>query len=306
MTRAGSSPAASMLLAACCLVVLLAGCSEKGRGVRDANLPPETFITYLPGEGSPNYYVTWVQWFGADPDGSVEAFEVVTIRDLTRELSEDLAYDNLPWTRTALNHGDFLLPADSCCTTRDELWYSTSLWGLLVRAIDNEGVKDPEPASRFFQVSNQVPQVWITAPDLPPEPASLPAQFYLEWEGDDADGLVGRMSYKYIVVLEADLLAAAKADPPDNPWPGLPAFDHDSTGVNHGAPPVGYWSEWVEADCTYVSDLDLSEYLDTGEYLYIFVTTMDEAGAVLPPGLFGALYNLNRNWIRFTVQTPGL
>jgi hypothetical protein len=302
MVRNGSAPVARVILTACCLAILVAGCSEKGGGSRFANTPPETFITYGPIEDSPNFYEIAVQWYGADTDGRVEAFEVVTLRDVTQDLSDTLDYETLPWVLTTSNHGDFVLPADSCCSPEDDVWYSTSLWGLLVRAIDNEGTRDPDPASIFFQASNQVPKVTITAPwGTVWGYVNLPPHFYLEWEGDDPDGNEALMSYKYIVIPETDLFARAMSELPDNPWPGLPPFDTDSSGVNHGAPPNGYWSEWVPSDCTYVRDLDLSDYAGTDEFIYIFVTAMDEAGAVLPPALFGGHYNLSRNRIRVKV-----
>ena len=108
--------------------------------------------------------------------------------------------------------------------------------------------------------------------------------------------------HQNIVIPEDDLPGGVRADDPPSPWPGLPPFDSDSSGVNHSAPPIGYWSEWTPADCTHVNDLDLSDYADTDEYLRIFVTAMDEAGAVLPPGLFGAHYNLGRNWIKVRIE----
>ena len=305
MTGSRVSSVISALLAACCLAGLFAGCSEQDYGVRDGNMPPETFITYLPGGASTNYRVTGVQWYGIDADGSIDAFEVAIIRDLTEEEFRNLDYETLSWERTTAKHGDFELPADSCCIPADDDWYTISLWGLLVRAIDNEGAKDPEPDRVFFQAANQIPKVSITAPDLPPGPQSLPEHFYLAWEGEDPDGYTGRMSYKYITIPDADLLARSKDDLPHNPWPGLPAFDEDSTGVGHGAPPVGYWSEWVPADCTSVCDLNLSDYAGTEEYLHIFVTAMDEAGAALPPALFGGHYNLNRNVLKFKVDSLG-
>jgi hypothetical protein len=305
MNRAGTGSVVSTLLVACCLAGLFGGCSEQGYGVREGNQPPETFITYLPGHGSPNYKVTGVQWYGIDADGSVVAFEVAVIRNLTQDELENLDYETLSWERTTAKHGDFVLPADSCCIPTDEEWYTVSLWGLLVRAIDNEGAKDPEPDRVFFQAANQIPKVSITAPDLSPGPASLPAHFYLEWEGEDPDGYSARMSYKYIVIPDGDLLARSKDGLPDNPWPGLPPFDDDSTGVGHAAPPVGYWSEWVPADCTSVCDLNLSAYAGTEEYLHIFLTAMDEAGAVLPPALFGGHYNQNMNILEFKVDPVG-
>ncbi|MFH1314749.1 MAG: hypothetical protein ABIJ00_16210 [Candidatus Eisenbacteria bacterium] len=305
MTRPELSPAALALLGLCLIAILQTGCSEKAGGTRFANLPPETIISCSPAEESRTSYVIQAYWYGADPDGCVEGFEVAAVRDLKTAPDGHVEYDSLAWGFTTSKDSIFVLPADSCCAQEDDVWLSLSRWFLLVRAIDNEGARDPGPAGVFFEASNQIPQARITIPN----PAiinfvpvgRLPSHFYLEWEGEDRDGNPGFLTYKYLTIPTDEITGGKWPPDPGTPLPWLPPLDHDSSGTDHSAPPVGWWSEWVPSDCTYVGDLDLSAYLNTEQTLLTFVTARDEGGAVLPEDLFFQNYNGYDNWLRYEV-----
>lgn len=280
------------------LAAMLAGCAQE-RGSRFANLPPDTFISLGPSHQSCNPYRVEVHWYGTDIDGQVNQFEIATTRGVESSL-DTLSLGSLAWGTTSSFESTFVVPADSCCTQDSIKRYATSTWGILVRSVDNEGARDPEPANLFFRACNQLPRVRLTHPEHGASCDKLPCVTcgtpYLEWAGADADGDLDKLVYKYLVTREADIAGGAWPPAEGTPPPWLPPLEHDSAGVDHAAPPVGYWSKWVNADCTYVNDIDLSDYAGTGERLAIFVTVKDEGGAILPETLFRT-YNLNRNWV---------
>jgi hypothetical protein len=290
----------------------VAGCSEDSGFDAPENRPPDTFISYGPSEEACNYYKVTAMWYGNDDDGSVTRFEIAVVKGLRSEFLQNPDYDAMPWYVTTATDSTFVLEADSCCGLQGDDWYELAYWGILVRAIDNEWARDPEPATLFFHACNVIPQVRLSIPDadvihaLPP-PVGLCSRLYIEWQGLDPDGDQANLVYKYLVIPEADIAGGAWEPGPGTPQPWLPPLDHDSTGVGGSAPPIGYWSKWVPADCTYVRYLDLSEYSGTADPLLVFVTVKDEASAILPEQLFGNLYNNRGNWIKFIVDGgPGV
>jgi hypothetical protein len=282
-----------------CLILTLQGCSEKGGGTRFGNVAPETFITVGPKEESCNYYKVRAYWYGTDLDGRIEGFEVAVIPDTAIALLADGDYEDLAWVHTVSSESTFVLTGDSCCVPDHDLWYGLSSWALLVRAVDNERARDPEPAVLLFQTCNVVPKVRITIPSLyTPDCLSFPPHPYIEWRGQDPDGDTEKLMYKYIVIPEKDLNSSI---------PRLPPLDMvDTAAVSYSAPGIGYWSEWVPADCTYVTDLDLSAWAGLGleAVLRMYVTVKDEGGAILPENLY-RIYSGSRNWLRFVVM-PGV
>ena len=58
-------------LAIICSVFLLPGCSEKAKGNRELNLPPDTFISFGPVEATLTYFKVQAFWYGSDEDGDV-------------------------------------------------------------------------------------------------------------------------------------------------------------------------------------------------------------------------------------------
>ena len=294
-------PNGALLRSSCfvvCCLAIFAGCAEK-RTCHFANLPPDSFIALGPDEHECNSYRVEAHWYGTDIDGEVNRFEVATVKG-TEAGIDSLALGAIAWGLTSSFESTFVVTADSCCSQQGPAYYGTCTWGILVRAVDNEGSRDPEPASLFFRACNQIPRVMLTSPQhhggCDAHPCITCCTPYLEWNGADADGDLAGLAYKYLVMPEKDVAGGKWEPDPGTPHPWLPPLDHDSCGVDRAAPPVGYWSEWVSADCTYVNDLDLREYAGTGDRLLIFVTVRDEGGAILPEALFRT-YNLNRNWV---------
>jgi hypothetical protein len=285
----------------CLCVAFLPSCSEKAGGRRSVNLPPEVFISSGPPENTPTHFKVDVFWYGTDPDGRVDHFLIKTVKDAGRDdFPPGSAWDSLGgWEETASNESTFTLLADSCCTGTGSTVSAVSSWGIMVRAVDNEGAVSEEPASVFFQAMSVVPRVEIVAPvKLATSFRSVPPQPFIAWRGLDPDGDNGKLQYKYLVIPEADL---------NESYPKLPPLDKvrpNEPGTAHAAAPIGYWSEWVPADCTYIWDLDLMQYRATQNPIMVYVTAKDEAGAYLPERLYQS-YNNGNNWVRLIVAATG-
>jgi hypothetical protein len=296
-----------MTVVGAALVMLVAGCSEKGGGDRFLNEEPDTFISYGPAEDSLTYYKVEAFWYGADDDGDIERFEVTTVKNVTRETLDSLELDLLSWGPTTSRESTFVLAADSCCLGGDESSEALAPWGILIRAVDNDGAVDPEPASVFFRATNVIPRARMKVPERPPSTTSgaigLNRSPYFQWEATDPDGELPEIEYKYIVVYEGTKEEAFGGSRPLQVFypEFIPPLDSEWGDGSHSAPPVGYWSEWVPADCTFVRDINLSVYAGTLEHLSVMVTARDEGGAHLPIDLFEA-YNGNLNWVRFYVN----
>ena len=265
------------------LAVLLTSCSEKASGTRQPNVPPETFIAFGPAEDSLTYYKVQVFWYGTDEDGSVDHFLVNTVGDVDRQsYPPGFDWDSLDgWTATTSKESTFVLTASNCCITLGTVKADSALWGVLVRAVDNSGSVSEEPAMLFFKATNVLPSVKMTVPDMPAGVRpSLTGHPYYEWEGDDPDGEMGAIQYKYLVIPDAD------GDPlTAQTFPPL-SDEYVNTGGSHAAPPVGKWSQWVPADCTSIKDVDLEVYKPRAgsppTYVWFCVAAKDEGQAVTP------------------------
>jgi hypothetical protein len=178
---------------------------------------------------------------------------------------------------------------------------------------DNQRLVDPASDSQVSQMPtavnfgdyNKLAKVKITIPWRPVVPIiiTIPSHAYVAWEGVDPDGDPECMAYKYLILPEASVPGGTWPPAAGTPHPWLPPLDHEG-GVDHGAPPIGYWSHWVPADCTYVSDLDLSSYVGTGQRVLAVVTARDEAGGVLPEEKYSS-YNGDKNWVKAVVIDSG-
>jgi hypothetical protein len=286
------------LLLALAAVFAAQGCSEKAGGTRYPNAPPDTHISKGPSETLPNHYRVRIFWYGTDDDGDVDHYDIALVRGLRRGQPVDL--ETLDWTSTGTNDSTFLVAADSCCygdPDPEDPHYALAYWGLFVRAVDNERASDETPASIFFLASNEIPRVSISAPPEGQGEYQICTLPYFEWAGSDPDGDQTKLEYKYLALpygMSRDLWGG-----------GLPPLDREGGGEDNAAPDAGTWSRWVPADCTYVNDIDLSDYAvgSAGEDTVAFVVTVkDEAGAYLPEELFDT-YNENRNTRRVLVDS---
>ncbi|MBI5709051.1 MAG: hypothetical protein HZC42_01935 [Candidatus Eisenbacteria bacterium] len=158
---------------------LLAGCSPKRLLV--SNLPPETmlFVSWPDStvhEHAVNH-VVHLYWSGSDPDGWVTGFDICFAR--SRAIPPDSA-----WTFTTRTDSLFTVPTP---TGRDSLYFQ-------VRAVDDKGQRDPQPAVTFFDFTNQPPTVSLVNRFLTTDTtfASATAQ----WQATDVDGDAAKMRFR--------------------------------------------------------------------------------------------------------------
>jgi hypothetical protein len=303
--RAGNL-VAWILFVVCGLALGLAGCSEKSHGTPVVNLPPSTSISFGPKEESRTYYKVQIYWYGTDTDGTIDHYEIALAKGISK--GGDLDLNTLVWTPTARTESSFVVAADESLTQVGNAQYALSNWGVFVRAVDNEGLADTNPASLFFEASNAVPRAKITIPHKTPGINNLmPPHVYLEWRGEDSDGDASKIQYKYLLLPESQVRGGVWPPASGTPHPWLPDMEEasweDSLG-RHASPPVGLWSKWVPSDCTYVKDLNLSNYAGSGQKVMAFVTCKDEGHSVLPEGLFEP-YDNGNNWVRLLIIRQG-
>ncbi|TNE81050.1 MAG: hypothetical protein EP332_05485 [Bacteroidetes bacterium] len=147
--------------------LLWASCQKAFQGEELPNQAPETYMvadTIQRFEDNRFKSVVEVQWWGDDKDGFVKGYEIST--------------DGLTWTLTTEQDSVFTLVLPGNSDTAD--------FQFMVRAIDNEGLADPTPASLVYPVKNSDPEVHFIISARTPT-RSFPALKYF-WEGSDPDG----------------------------------------------------------------------------------------------------------------------
>ena len=227
-------------------VLLMMSCGDDGNGTRGPNLPPETEIVSGPEHGSTQTYLATIAWKGTDADGRVDAFDIAWHRGVITCGDLDSV---LEWNRTTYRESTFAVTADTC--PEQGTCHGTNTF--CVRAVDNEGAIDPDPAFVSFTATTILPRTEIVYPEREggQQWISLPGCVTFRWEGTDEDGEV--VEYRY----------SAKGY---YEWPG------------EGQPPPQdsrtMWSDWT-------ADTEATIYLSTqGSPWSIFVQAKDNAGAV--------------------------
>lgn len=131
-------------------------CESGLDGQLNENIPPSTSFTVneinLP-EGQRLVSQVNISWWGDDPDGYIVGFELF-IGDLSSAADDD-------WTFTTSSDSTFILPIPEGSQDADVQF--------TVRAVDNEGARDPEPPSLTFPITNSPPQVRFNNFETPPD-----------------------------------------------------------------------------------------------------------------------------------------
>lgn len=147
------------------ILVLLSSC-EKDETPK-ANQPPETKISLhtinREGENRLPSTVT-LKWSGSDGDGYVKGYEI--------------SFDGKNWHYTTSTDSTFEFRITEQSQFED-IDFS-------VRAIDNEGKKDPEPANLTVPIKNTPPEARFNSTELPGDTAYT--VFPLSWNVEDPDG----------------------------------------------------------------------------------------------------------------------
>jgi len=227
-------------------VLLITSCGDDGGGTRGPNVPPETEIVSGPEFGSTQTYAATIVWKGTDPDGRVDEFDIAWHQGIVSCGDLDSV---LEWNRTTYRESTFATLADSC--PEQGLCEGTNTF--CVRAVDNEGAIDPDPAFVSFTSTTILPRTEIIYPERGDGQLwiNLPGCLTFRWEGTDEDGEVVEYRWSRKGYYE---------------WPG------------EGEPPPqdskSMWSDWT-------ADTEATIYLSTqGSPWSIYVQSKDNAGAV--------------------------
>ena len=236
-----------VLIASLAVLLMLSSCGNDGTGSRGPNLPPDTEIVSGPDPGSMGSYLADISWKGTDDDGTIAGFEFAWHTG-TISCSE---FDSmLSWQYTTKTESTFAVAADSC--PEEDLCQRDNTF--CIRAIDNDGGVDPEPAYISFTATTLLPRAQIIYPTTPGQiSTNQPRCVTVRWEGldDDGEAVEYRSSYK-----------------PYGSWPG-PGIPYPQSDKTRWTP----WSSSTEA----VLPLEEDEAIYTWSF---FVQAKDNAGAV--------------------------
>jgi hypothetical protein len=168
----------------------LVSCDAGLTGNLNENKPPRTFLTINEinlgqDNGTERRLVSQVHisWWGDDPDGYVVGFEyAITDRDWIYTPESE---GEVEWTHTERTDSVFVLPIPPGEKISDVRF--------TVRAIDNEGLRDPEGASVVFPIENSPPQVTIHRVNTPQQEMEAPPDTTyhvasIGWTATDPDG----------------------------------------------------------------------------------------------------------------------
>ncbi|WP_340105249.1 hypothetical protein [Rhodohalobacter sp. 8-1] len=160
-----------VLILTAAAALLLNSCDTSLDGNLNENQPPNTSLTVdnieVDEENRLSSRVN-ISWWGDDPDGYVDGYEYAI---------SDVSEDN--WRFTTRTDSVFILPISPGEDIENVLF--------AVRAIDNEGKRDPDPASIEFPLRNSKPVTELNTLELPPDTTFSIASF--GWSISDPDGL---------------------------------------------------------------------------------------------------------------------
>lgn len=147
-----------------CFSLSFAGCKK---GSPTGNELPETYTSVeainLTGDDRLNSVIT-LQWWGTDPDGVVDGFEI--------------SFDEQTWTYTTSQDSTFQFSINAGSDTVDiDFW---------VRAVDNDAAVDATPAFLKIPLKNTPPEVAFNR-DLIPADTTFNV-LTLTWDASDLDG----------------------------------------------------------------------------------------------------------------------
>ncbi len=170
-------------------VAVILSCDDTLTGEFHENQPPRTFLTVdtIATEQRMPSQVD-IEWWGDDPDGYVAAYEIC-IDDQNIDMECDPSADNEWWERTERTDTTLILPLPVGESEAD-IRFS-------VRAIDNEGLRDPEGASVFFPIRNQPPSIMFDPTQSPPDTTYFMASF--GFIAEDPDGEQDLNYYKIAI-----------------------------------------------------------------------------------------------------------
>ncbi len=161
------------------VLALTAGCDTGFTGTPFENQPPDTELSVRDSSLVDNLAgaerlrsTVFVSWTGSDPDGFVASYELRFYPSGERPAPEE------GWSATTRTDSLVLLPIPRGERTADVTFE--------VRAIDNEGARDPDPARTVFPIRNAPPTLALNPFELPPDTTFPVASF--AWTASDPEG----------------------------------------------------------------------------------------------------------------------
>ncbi|MBN2363152.1 hypothetical protein JXL83_03380 [candidate division WOR-3 bacterium] len=168
---------ATLFVLAALAAGLWLGCSTAPTGSLNQNKPPETYIVNVPPGIDTINAVSLVYWYGTDEDGVVAYYEWFVSGDSvnpsqitgwdsifassdTMKLTVDDVPDSLIVLDTIVD--TVIIVPDTFYDVR-EIWHFRGYF--YVRAVDDEGMRDPMPAQRGWSVYSEKPVIEIVPPD---------------------------------------------------------------------------------------------------------------------------------------------
>ena len=208
------------------------------------NLPPETIMGEYPAQGSTVSFEVSMQWGGTDSDGRVTSYEIAW----RSGPFDSSMLDSLDWGSTSAREATFIVKADTCCIDDSTTWKHTHT--VFIRAVDDDGARDPDPPHRSFTATTTAPTTKITSPSTAVQSPCIT----FRWNGNDLDGEA--VEYRYVWKPDDEL---PEDRPPDPDIPG--------TG----------WSDWG----THTEVTNNFRWEDNPSRSYSFyIQSKDNAGAI--------------------------
>ncbi len=239
-------------------LLALAACDAGITGEAAGNQAPETELAVRVtdlretlGDGTLTSTVE-VHWSGTDPDGFVAGYEL-RYYDASR-LGEIGPEEG--WIATTRRDTTVTLPIPP----GDQ----TAAVAFEVRAIDDDGAKDPEPARTVFPIRNSPPTLRLSGVEVPPDTTWPAASF--TWAADDPDGAANLLG---VEIALTDTTAGFLRLPADVDFVTLVAADPRATettarvligtsGIDTGLALPGFR---LDADNTvYLRSVDAAEF----------------------------------------------
>ncbi len=145
------------------LPFVLVSCIDQPTSERMENIPPTTYLWLMPDDTlRTTTSRQHIHWWGDDPDGFVVRYE--------------WSFDAANWTWTERNDSVFTF----------SMQQPDTVYNFYVRAVDNIGERDPDPAHLRIPVKNSPPSVeFIEGSDVPD--TTFPVATFV-WSGTDPDG----------------------------------------------------------------------------------------------------------------------
>ena len=132
----------------------MGGCSKRFPNEPIPNQAPKTYLALVPDAGlRRTVSQQHIHWWGTDPDGFVVGYYV--------------SLDSLHWTFTTQTDSLFVFHLSRTDTT----------YSFFVAAVDDQGLRDPQPASLRYPIQNSPPSVSFLITSTVPETTYTVATF---------------------------------------------------------------------------------------------------------------------------------